>query len=87
VTKKFKHQESITVKNVIRIVVLTPTEGTESGYSAACPSLPGCHSQGETRDEALANVTSAIKGFIETLEADKLPVPEDKCEIAYLRID
>jgi predicted RNase H-like HicB family nuclease len=36
-------------------------------YAALVPSLPGCTSQGKTREEALANVQEAIRGHIETL--------------------
>ncbi|HLD48310.1 MAG TPA: type II toxin-antitoxin system HicB family antitoxin [Desulfobaccales bacterium] len=48
----------------------------EDGYWAAkCPSLPGCISQGKTRDEAIANIKEAIQGYIKTLEQDGLSVP------------
>ena len=33
---------------------------TEEGWSVSCLDLPGCHSQGDTRDEALANIREAI---------------------------
>ena len=49
----------------------------EDGWSASCPRLPGCHSQGDTRDEALANIREAIELCIEVLEEDGLPVPEE----------
>jgi len=39
----------------------------ESGYWVEVPSLPGCLSQGDTREEALANIREAIELFIETL--------------------
>ncbi len=48
----------------------------ETGYwIAEVPSLPGCGTDGPTREEALINVQDAIKGYIEALEADGLPVP------------
>ncbi|HRI13770.1 MAG TPA: type II toxin-antitoxin system HicB family antitoxin [Verrucomicrobiota bacterium] len=34
---------------------------SDEGWSVSCPSLPGCHSQGETREEALANIKEAIQ--------------------------
>lgn len=38
----------------------------EDGYVIAeCPALPGCATQGRTRDEALANVREAIEGWLE----------------------
>ena len=48
----------------------------EDGYFVAeCPSLPGCISQGETREEAVANIKEAIAGYIAALKEDNLPVP------------
>jgi predicted RNase H-like HicB family nuclease len=57
-----------------QVIVYTDENGEWCAY---CPSLPGCHSQGETREEALANIRDAVEGYIEALEADGLPVPED----------
>ena len=59
----------------MRVPVLVYREPT-GGYSVVCPSLPGCHSQGETVEEALANVTEAIALYLEVLEEDGLPIPE-----------
>jgi len=39
----------------------------EEGYAVWCPSLPGCASQGETREEALANIRDAIESYLEVL--------------------
>jgi predicted RNase H-like HicB family nuclease len=50
----------------------------EDGYFVAeCPSLPGCISQGKTREEAIANIKEAIKGYIASLKEDNLSVPEE----------
>lgn len=38
---------------------------SEEGYSVSCPGLPGCHSQGETEQEALENIQSAISEYLE----------------------
>ena len=55
------------------IVTLTPGE---DGYIVAeCPSLPGCISQGKTRDEALKNIQEAIEGIIEVRKLQQLPIP------------
>jgi len=48
---------------------------TEEGVAVSCPSLRGCHSQGQTREEALANIRSAIQ---EWLEAEQLENTEFK---------
>jgi len=48
----------------------------EDGYIVAeCPSLPGCVSQGSTREEALKNIQEAIEGIIEVRKAQQLPSP------------
>jgi predicted RNase H-like HicB family nuclease len=39
---------------------------SEEGFSVSCPALRGCHSQGSTLDEALANIKSAIREWLDT---------------------
>ncbi|MBI3470965.1 MAG: type II toxin-antitoxin system HicB family antitoxin [Candidatus Solibacter usitatus] len=51
--------------------------GEDGSWVAECPSLPGCVSQGETQDSALANIMEAIQAYVGALEADNLPVPEE----------
>jgi predicted RNase H-like HicB family nuclease len=51
--------------------------GEDGFWVAECPSLPGCVSQGETRDEAIANIREAIEGYVLALQDDSLPVPEE----------
>ncbi len=41
---------------------------TDEGYAVWCPSLPGCCSQGETEEEALANIKDAIASYLEVVE-------------------
>lgn len=41
---------------------------SEEGYAVWCPGLPGCASQGETREEALANIQDAIQSYLDVLE-------------------
>lgn len=51
-------------------------EQDEDGYFVAeVPALPGCISQGETRQEALKNIREAIAGYLESLENHQEPVP------------
>lgn len=53
----------------------------EDGYWVAeCPSLPGCISQGKTKEEAITNISEAIRGYITALEEDHLPIPEEHFE-------
>ncbi len=39
-------------------------EASEEGYAVSVPGLPGCHSQGATRQEALANIAEAIREYL-----------------------
>ena len=51
-------------------------EQDENGmFVAECPTLPGCISQGKTRQEALKNIKDAIKGYLESLKKHNEPVP------------
>jgi predicted RNase H-like HicB family nuclease len=65
-----------------RRVILYPGE---DGYMIAeVPSLPGCVSQGKTRDEALANIQEAIALHIEVLQERGEPLPDDQVEMAIV---
>ena len=62
-------------------------EPDEDGiFVAECPSLPGCISQGKSRQEVLINIQDAIKGYLESLRKHNDPVPpsieEEIVEIA-----
>ncbi len=41
---------------------------TEEGYTIWCPSLPGCASQGKTKEEALENIQDAIESYLQVAE-------------------
>ena len=41
---------------------------SEEGYSVSCPGLPGCWSQGETEQEALANIQVAIQEYLAAID-------------------
>ncbi len=59
----------------MRQVIIYP--GEDGYWVAECPSLPGCISQGKSKEEAIANIKEAITGYIKGLEQDGLPVPEE----------
>lgn len=59
----------------MRQVILYP--GEDGYWVAEVPSLPGCISQGETKEQAIANIREAITVYVESLEADGLPVPTE----------
>jgi len=59
----------------------------EDGYFVAeCPSLPGCISQGETREDAIANIKEAIAGYIAALKEDNLPVPDEHFDAMVIAV-
>jgi predicted RNase H-like HicB family nuclease len=68
----------------MRQVIIYP--GEDGHWAAECPSLPGCISQGKTREEALTNIKEAIQGYVAALEEDSLPVPEENFEAMLVAV-
>ncbi len=68
----------------MRQVLIYP--GEDGYWVAECPSLPGCISQGRTRQEAITNIREAIDGYVEVLKEDGLPVPEEKFEALIVAV-
>jgi len=60
----------------MRQVIIYP--GEDGYWVAECPSLPGCISQGATKEEAISNVREAIQGYILALEEDNIAVPAER---------
>lgn len=56
-------------------VVLEPNE--LGGFTVLVPALPGCITQGNTREEAIERAKEAIAAFLESLRADGEPIPSD----------
>jgi len=56
-------------------IVLEPLSGDDGGWLATVPDLPGCMSDGETREEAARNVQGAILSWIEAAEELGRQVP------------
>jgi predicted RNase H-like HicB family nuclease len=65
-----------------RVVIEQDEDGV---FVAECPTLPGCISQGKSRQEAVTNIKDAIAGYLESLkkhgEAIPLPVSEEIVEV------
>ncbi len=56
--------------------LLVVFERDEDGWEvASCPTLPGCHSQGRTRREALDNIREAIRGYVASMREHEAPPP------------
>jgi len=67
-------------------IVLIP-EPEEGGYSVLVPALPGCVTQGETVEEAIAMAQDAIAGWIEVAKKHGEPIPEETEEPRTIAID
>ena len=65
-----------------RVIIQKDEEGI---FVVECPTLPGCISQGKTRQDALKNIKDAIKGYLKSLKKHNEPVPpsiyEDMVEV------
>ena len=62
-------------------VSLEPSD--EGGFTATVPSLPGCISEGDTRDEALSNIRETIELYLEPVEDDTAGTPNaEQLEVA-----
>jgi len=66
--------KSLITKNQIFKIVIEKDE--PNSYHVWCPALPGCHSQGDTIDEARKNIVEAIQGYLETLISRKKSLPK-----------
>jgi predicted RNase H-like HicB family nuclease len=68
----------------MRQIILYP--GEDGYWVAECPSLPGCVSQGSTKEEAILNIREAIQGYIAALEEDGLEVPEERFQALLIAV-
>ena len=65
-------------------VILYP--GEDGFWVAECPSLPGCISQGRSREEAIENIKEAIGAYTAALAEDGIPVPEDRLDAILVAV-
>ena len=68
----------------MRQIVLYP--GEDGYWVVECPSLKGCVSQGQTKEEAIENIKEAIDGYIATLNEDGISVPEENFETMLISV-
>jgi predicted RNase H-like HicB family nuclease len=62
-------------------IILEPSE--EGGYTAVVPSLPGCISEGNSKEEALKNIKEAVELYLEPIEDDEIfPANSEIIELA-----
>lgn len=70
----------------MRFTVILEPEPQAGGYSVHVAALPGCHSQGETREEALANIKEAIELYISYLKDRGEPIPQEETETVEVAV-
>ena len=58
-------------------IILEPDD-QDGGYTVTVPTLPGCVTQGETLEEAIAMAKDAIQVYVESLVKDGQPVPTER---------
>ena len=68
----------------MRQVIVYP--GEDDYWVVECPTLPGCISQGRSREEAVANIIEAIRGYIAALIEDGLPVPAENFDTLVVAV-
>lgn len=67
-------------------IILEP-DAEEGGYTVTVPALPGCITQGETVEQCIERAQEAIAGYIESLLADGLSVPQETERPQMITID
>lgn len=54
---------------------ITVEQDEDGKFVSSCPTLPGCWSQGDTREEAITNIRDAIIGYLASLKKHGDPIP------------
>jgi predicted RNase H-like HicB family nuclease len=73
------------IKQAYNYTVLLEKE-EDGGYHAFCPVLKGCHSQGDSFEETIENITEAIELYIESLIADNQAIPKENLIVKPLSV-
>ena len=75
----FAHMAQLTYRILL-------TQEPEGGYTVKVPALPGCITYGENIDHAMAMAKEAIELYVETLQAEGDPVPDDSRTLEYVLV-
>lgn len=65
-------------KKILEYTVLFTPDELDGGFTVDVPALPGCHTEGETLEEAKANAQEAIELYLEVLVERGFKIPEDE---------
>jgi predicted RNase H-like HicB family nuclease len=66
-------------------IILDPDE-EGNGYAVTVPALPGCITQGRTKEEAIERAKEAIALYIESLQADGEPIPKETYPVEVIKL-
>lgn len=64
--------------------IFEPAE--EGGYVVSIPALPGCATQGDTFEEAVANIKDATQGYLEVLKEGGQEIPQEKHAVVITKV-
>jgi predicted RNase H-like HicB family nuclease len=67
---------NVAEETIVKYTVVLQREN-DGGYVVSVPALPGCVSQGNTREEALKNIEEAIELYLEDVKAAGEPIPAE----------
>ncbi|MBI3976739.1 MAG: type II toxin-antitoxin system HicB family antitoxin [Chloroflexi bacterium] len=70
-----------------RYTIILHPDHEEGGYTVTVPALPGCVTEGDSIEEAIAMARDAIAGYISSLEKHGEPVPEEQERPQMITID
>ena len=62
-------------------------DAEDGGYTVQVPALPGCFTEGETADEALANARDVIRLYLDDKAAHGEPIPEERGHLALAAVE
>lgn len=77
-------KKSLSQKVLTYTAIFEPAD--EGGYVVSVPSLPGCHTQGETFEEAVAMIQDAISGYLSVLHDEKQEIPKERKDIVVTKV-
>jgi predicted RNase H-like HicB family nuclease len=70
-----------------RFGIVMEKDDLDGGYTVTVPGLPGCITEGDTFEDAMANAQEAIQGYFEALEKEGLPLPHDAPRLIFSEVE
>lgn len=76
--------KSLSKKILKYTAIFEPAE--EGGYVVSVPALPGCVTQGETFEEAVAMIKDAMGGYLEVLKEEGQEIPQEQSDVVITQV-